>query len=131
MKSVYAAVALMALLSVSTNAFVVNTSEHRGSRIVLKMIPVDVPIADLQPLLGFSQKVSSNAPVVMRNSLDSAVSTWISKGDYIDLGENKSKIRNKELEKKKFNFNLWFWGGGFIAPFISTVFYFGFRFWEK
>ena len=24
-----------------------------------------------------------------------------------------------------------FWGGGFVAPLLATVFYFGFRFWEK
>jgi len=37
----------------------------------------------------------------------------------------------EEVEAKKRNFNLLFWGGGFVAPFLSTVFYFGFKFWEK
>jgi len=37
----------------------------------------------------------------------------------------------EEIAAKKRNFNLWFWGGGFVAPFLATIFYFGFRFWEK
>jgi hypothetical protein len=37
----------------------------------------------------------------------------------------------EEIAAKKFNFNVIFWGGGFIAPFLATIFYFGFRFWEK
>jgi hypothetical protein len=37
----------------------------------------------------------------------------------------------EEVAAKKANFNLWFWGGGFVAPFLATIFYFGFRFWEK
>lgn len=37
----------------------------------------------------------------------------------------------EEIEQKKLTFNLIFWGGGFVAPFAATVFYFGFRFWEK
>ena len=37
----------------------------------------------------------------------------------------------EELAAKKRNFNLWFWGGGFVAPFLATFYYFGFKFWEK
>merc|ERR1711862_594390 len=37
----------------------------------------------------------------------------------------------EEIAQKKLTFNLIFWGGGIIAPFIATVFYFGFRFWER
>ena len=37
----------------------------------------------------------------------------------------------EEIAAKKRNFNLLFWGGGFVAPFLATFFYFGFRFWEK
>jgi hypothetical protein len=37
----------------------------------------------------------------------------------------------EEVQQKKNTFNLIFWGGGFVAPFLATIFYFGFRFWEK
>lgn len=37
----------------------------------------------------------------------------------------------EELAQKKMTFNMIFWGGGFVAPFLATIFYFGFRFWER
>mmetsp|Transcript_17470 Transcript_17470/g.25847 ORF Transcript_17470/g.25847 Transcript_17470/m.25847 type:complete len:132 (-) Transcript_17470:178-573(-) len=37
----------------------------------------------------------------------------------------------EEIAAKKRNFNLWFWGGGFVAPFLATFYYFGFKFWER
>jgi hypothetical protein len=37
----------------------------------------------------------------------------------------------EEVEAKKANFNFWFWGGGFVAPFLATFYYFGFKFWER
>lgn len=37
----------------------------------------------------------------------------------------------EEIEAKKRNFNMWFWGGGFVAPFLATFYYFGFKFWER
>jgi hypothetical protein len=37
----------------------------------------------------------------------------------------------EEVASKKFKFNVLFWGGGIIAPFIATVFYFGPKFWLK
>lgn len=37
----------------------------------------------------------------------------------------------EEIAAKKRNFNIIFWGGGIVAPFVATVFYFGFKFWEK
>lgn len=37
----------------------------------------------------------------------------------------------EEIAAKKRNFNILFWGGGFVAPFLATFFYFGFKFWER
>lgn len=37
----------------------------------------------------------------------------------------------EEIAAKKANFNLWFWGGGFVAPFLATIYYFGFQFWKR
>ena len=37
----------------------------------------------------------------------------------------------EEIAAKKRTFNLWFWGGGIIAPFLATFYYFGLKFWEK
>ena len=37
----------------------------------------------------------------------------------------------EEIAAKKRNFAFWFWGGGFVAPFLATFYYFGLKFWEK
>ena len=37
----------------------------------------------------------------------------------------------EEVATKKRNFNFWFWGGGFVAPFLATFYYFGLKFWER
>jgi hypothetical protein len=48
----------------------------------------------------------------------------------VSLQEIK-KVTKEEIEQKKMTFNVIFWGGGFVAPLLATVFYFGTRFWEK
>jgi hypothetical protein len=42
-----------------------------------------------------------------------------------------AKPTAEEIAAKRLNFNIVFWGGGFVAPLVATVFYFGWRFWEK
>jgi len=37
----------------------------------------------------------------------------------------------EEIAAKRLTFNLWFWGGGIVAPFLATIYYFGFKFWER
>lgn len=36
-----------------------------------------------------------------------------------------------QIDQKNKNLAIWFWGGGFVAPFLATFYYFGFKFWEK
>ena len=57
-------------------------------------------------------------------STSSSSSTMISVQEY-------KKPTPEEIAAKKRNFNLWFWGGGFVAPFLATFYYFGFKFWER
>ncbi|EEC50237.1 predicted protein [Phaeodactylum tricornutum CCAP 1055/1] len=45
--------------------------------------------------------------------------------------EERKPPTAEEIAAKKRNFNLFFWGGGFVAPFLATFYYFGFKFWEK
>mmetsp|Transcript_26576 Transcript_26576/g.61196 ORF Transcript_26576/g.61196 Transcript_26576/m.61196 type:complete len:140 (-) Transcript_26576:827-1246(-) len=123
-------------ISVPTDAFVVNTAQRKGSNTLLKVVSTDVPTINLRPTSAITQsQISSTASVSRANSLDAAASNWISQkssnGAYLDLGEKKVVQKNEAVEKKKATFNVIFWGGGFVAPFLATFFYFGFRFWEK
>mmetsp|Transcript_1666 Transcript_1666/g.2458 ORF Transcript_1666/g.2458 Transcript_1666/m.2458 type:complete len:129 (-) Transcript_1666:155-541(-) len=45
--------------------------------------------------------------------------------------EERRPPTQEEIAAKKRNFNLFFWGGGFVAPFLATFYYFGFKFWER
>mmetsp|Transcript_14161 Transcript_14161/g.18536 ORF Transcript_14161/g.18536 Transcript_14161/m.18536 type:complete len:139 (+) Transcript_14161:175-591(+) len=47
----------------------------------------------------------------------------------VSLEERKPPTK-EEIEAKKRNFNFWFWGGGFVAPFLATFYYFGLKFWR-
>lgn len=49
----------------------------------------------------------------------------------ISLKERKPPPTKDEIAAKNRNLAWWFWGGGFIAPFLATFYYFGFKFWEK
>lgn len=53
-----------------------------------------------------------------------------SSSNVVSLQERKIPTA-EEIAAKKRNFNLWFWGGGFVAPFLATFYYFGLKFWEK
>ena len=44
--------------------------------------------------------------------------------------ESRKKSKEQLAEEKK-TFAWYFWGGGFVAPFLATFYYFGFKFWEK
>jgi len=69
-------------------------------------------------------------PTVRMGPLDSSSTTASSSTMMISVQEYK-KPTKEEIDAKKRNFNLIFWGGGFVAPFLATIFYFGFRFWER
>jgi hypothetical protein len=49
----------------------------------------------------------------------------------LSLKERPPPPTPEEIAAKKRTFNLWFWGGGFVAPFLATFYYFGFKFWER
>ena len=80
-----------------------------------------------QPLNTGIRSFVDEANVVSTN-IDSSSSS--SSTMMVSLQERKIPTK-EEIDQKKFNFNVIFWGGGFVAPFIATVFYFGFKFWEK
>ena len=73
--------------------------------------------------------------------ISSGIRTYMNEANVLSSSSSSSSIMmslqerkiptKEEIDQKKLTFNVIFWGGGFVAPFIATVFYFGFRFWEK
>ena len=66
------------------------------------------------------------------SSLTQGIDKFMSESPSQMLALQERKIPTaEEIAAKKRNFNLWLWGGGFVAPFLATFYYFGFKFWEK
>jgi hypothetical protein len=85
-------------------------------------------------------QVVSNAPTLTHqsqqpvsfNSYISSTDSIVNYGTSNVVALQERKIPTpEEIAAKKRNFNLWFWGGGFVAPFLATFYYFGLKFWEK
>lgn len=55
----------------------------------------------------------------------------LSSTDVLSLKDRPPPPTAEEIAAKKRTFNLWFWGGGFVAPFLATFYYFGLKFWER
>ncbi|KAL7471542.1 hypothetical protein ACHAXS_011848 [Conticribra weissflogii] len=58
-------------------------------------------------------------------------STILTSSNILSLKDRPPPPTPEEIAAKKRTFNLWFWGGGFVAPFLATFYYFGFKFWER
>jgi len=72
-------------------------------------------------------------PSILQDGLQKYVSTTPSVESStlsLSLKERPPPPTKEELAAKKRNFNLWFWGGGFVAPFLATIYYFGPKFWK-
>ena len=129
MKSVF--LLLTSLLAAS--AFVVQPRVNRHG-ISLSMIMPDAPAAlDQAPVVSQNiqstnyleqQKTSSFNQYLTSDALESSSSM-------VSLKERPPPPTAEEIAAKKANFNFWFWGGGFVAPFLATFYYFGLKFWER
>lgn len=90
-------------------------------------VAVDVNVAASQPLISTTTTNNLQAGVqsyLASDPMDSSSMT-------LSLKERPPPPTKEEIEAKKRNFNFWFWGGGFVAPFVATVYYFGPKFWTK
>ena len=127
---------LLALTCViSSGAFIVPSRSRINSSKSLAMIVDQVPQASqAQQVLSTIVSSDQTTDRLQQNSpsyLNKGVSNFLdSPSTSVSVQEYK-KPTAEEIAKKKFNFNLWFWGGGFVAPFLATFYYFGLRFWER
>eukprot|EP00566_Odontella_aurita_P024837 CAMPEP_0113544166 /NCGR_PEP_ID=MMETSP0015_2-20120614/10561_1 /TAXON_ID=2838 /ORGANISM="Odontella" /LENGTH=97 /DNA_ID=CAMNT_0000444403 /DNA_START=313 /DNA_END=606 /DNA_ORIENTATION=+ /assembly_acc=CAM_ASM_000160 len=81
----------------------------------------------------FSSAASVASP--LSNGIDRFIATsdesaLQSSSTSVSLQERRAPTK-EEIEAKNRNLAFWFWGGGFVAPFLATFYYFGFKFWEK
>ncbi|KAL3768663.1 hypothetical protein ACHAW5_000814 [Stephanodiscus triporus] len=74
---------------------------------------------------------SSLSDGIGRYILQEPPSSVMTSTTVLSLKERPPPPTAEEIAAKKATFNLWFWGGGFVAPFLATFYYFGFKFWER
>ena len=124
------AIAILMLAS-TTNGFAPIQSTRSSSSLsavayMPPATPVEINVAT-QTLSVQQQHSQLNAGV--ENFL--AASSIESSSQALSLKDRPPPPTKEEIAAKQRNFNFWFWGGGFVAPFIATVFYFGPKFWTK
>ena len=85
--------------------------------------------------ISFGQRASATSSSLSdgigRYMLQEPPSSIMTSTTVLSLKERPPPPTAEELAAKKATFNLWFWGGGFVAPFLATFYYFGFKFWER
>lgn len=78
---------------------------------------------------------SSSSNVMLANADDDAIAKIAAQSEKANaearLKEAKRAKSSEQVANEKKGFAYWLWGGGFVAPFLATFYYFGFKFWEK
>ena len=146
MKNSYLFVLSFLSLAASASCFV-NPSGGRRSKATLSMALMDQapPATPIVPL-AFSamesvapHQLSSTSPS-FSSAMNDGIGRFLAQepSSAIMTSTNGLSLKDRpppptpeEIAAKKRTFNLWFWGGGFVAPFLATFYYFGFKFWER
>jgi len=106
------------------------------------VVPDPTFVAPIQQQQYLQQAPSFDSSVVIRTSSSSSplqigIQEYLSSPSLssssmtLSLKDRPPPPTVEELAAKKRNFNFWFWGGGFVAPFLATFYYFGLKFWER
>ena len=122
--------ALLAL-SASVSSFVSPTGASRSKSIQLAMMdqaPVVVESATEISPVSYNSAMNDGIGRFIMSSQDSSIMTST---ELLSLKDRPPPPTAEEIAAKKRTFNLWFWGGGFVAPFLATFYYFGLKFWER
>ena len=129
---------VLVLAAVHVSGFVSPTS--RRSTTSLSLAVMDAPQQQAATtIISLDQQQS---PITSSSYLNNGIGKFISQGDestssimtstnVLSLKDRPPPPTAEEIAAKKKTFNLWFWGGGFVAPFLATFYYFGLKFWER
>ena len=115
----------------NTAAFAPKYQAPRKTALNLATMPPPPP-----PSTTFTSSAALQQPQLTSQRLQNGVQAYLDANNVqsssvtLSLQERRPPTP-EEIAAKKRNFNLWLWGGGFVAPFLATFYYFGFKFWEK
>ena len=122
---------LLAVLSLSaTVSCFVSPAAGRSKSMTLSMMMDQAPIV--------AEPASEISPLSYNSAMNNGIGNFIAQDSSIMTSTELLSLKDRpppptpeEIAAKKRTFNLWFWGGGFLAPFLATFYYFGFKFWER
>jgi hypothetical protein len=119
---------LYCLAMASTMAFV-PVANCRPATTSLSAALMSPPPPPTSNIVMDTASITTSSSSALTQGVDSYMKDGPS-SQLVALQERKIPTK-EEIAAKKRNFNLWLWGGGFVAPFLATFYYFGFKFWEK
>ena len=119
---------LFCLAMASTMAFM-PAANRRPATTSLSAVLMTPPPPPASNVVMDTASITTTSSSALTQGVDSYMKDGPS-SQLVALQERKIPTK-EELAAKKRNFNLWLWGGGFVAPFLATFYYFGFKFWEK
>mmetsp|Transcript_27413 Transcript_27413/g.62492 ORF Transcript_27413/g.62492 Transcript_27413/m.62492 type:complete len:135 (-) Transcript_27413:22-426(-) len=126
-------VLVLVCMAVFATSFV-GPSRGPTAKTFLAMYSADVPVTTTAAASTSNYRVTSsmNDGIGRYLAIDTDSSSSItSSTSVLSLKDRPPPPTPEEIAEKKRTFNLWFWGGGFVAPFLATFYYFGLRFWES
>jgi hypothetical protein len=135
MKSIYFLFISLAV----TSAFVVQPQVKKyGSSISMVMPDTPAVSVDMEQASSVVASKGFEASNYLGQQKLASVNNFLKPSTSLESSSNVVSLKERpppptaeEIEAKKRNFNLWFWGGGFVAPFLATFYYFGLKFWER
>ena len=118
---------VLAVMARFSSGFVpVVQTNHRSMHVQTSAFLVPPPVQHLYQIPSTTTISQHSSPLTMGIAEFNAGSST----QVLSLQERRVPTAEEVAEKKR-NFNFWFWGGGFVAPFLATFYYFGFKFWER
>jgi hypothetical protein len=133
------AVAIMVLSLSSVSAFAPGSVASRRPSFLSAIAPMPMPAPASPTMMTQLISTSVAAPTSMMRDVDVGIENYLSTTPSTSSATSSMTLSlqervaptAEEVAAKKFKFNVLFWGGGIVAPFIATVFYFGPKFWLK
>ena len=137
-------ISLLFLVAADVSGFV--SPKARRSDSSLSLAVMDAPTQQASSAIivpiSFDQQQAAITTTSSSAYLNDGVGRFITQGDdstsaimtstnVLSLKDRPPPPTPEEIAAKKATFNLWFWGGGFVAPFLATFYYFGLKFWER
>merc|ERR1712032_352230 len=123
-----------ALVHVTVTAFVSPVAHGGKSSLSMALMKAPPPESSIIAPAGKQASVTASSPIgngIGRFIAQEPSAAIMTSTNVLSLKDRPPPPTPEEIAAKKRTFNLWFWGGGFVAPFLATFYYFGLKFWER